>query len=342
VCLKAYTCCNISVGISLSLLFPLLPSHSLFDDRVFIKIIVLLPCGLTLPSPHPPTTTHNLSRIVSYIFIAESGDWVSVKSLLEHQPPSSLTNCPNLAPLLANSHKYGLLDMLLTSSNGDILSDDLGAVLSSLLSKPSKDAAQAQTEQYKAAKQGAEAAVKAAEDAVKKQKNNAEELMTNAACTAAYVSGFAPSHLALHSLLTVNIDSGLLLGALHHISASQAVALLKYLRIWLSHHDGMLRSVFLLDTASPNSIIVPHLSTVVEWINLTVDSNMTRLMLREDAVGVLSEIKERLVEPQLGEMKGLAAVRGAVEHLQCGAPLAPVRKRVAERYSVEWFDLTVN
>ena len=168
--------------------------------------------------------------------------------------------------------------------------------------------------------------------------------MTNAACTAACVSGFTPSHLALHSLLTVNIDSGVLLGALYCISASQAVGLLKYLRIWLSHHDGMLRSVFLLDTTSTNSsTVVPRLSTVVEWINLTVDANMTRLMLREDAVGVLSEMKERLVEPQLGEMKGLAAVRGAVEHLQCGAPLAaPVRKRAAERYSVEWFDLTVN
>lgn len=268
-----------------------------------------------------------------------------MKSLLEHQPPRSLITCPNLAPLLASSHKYSLLDMLLTASNGDILSEDLGAVLSSLLSKPRKDAAQAQAEQYKAAKQGAEAAVKAAEDAGKKQKNNAEELMTNAACTAACVSGFTPCQLALHSLLRVNIDCGVLLGALYRISASQAVGLLKYLRIWLSHHDGMLRSVFLLDTTSTIGTYskVPYLSTVVEWINLTIDANMTRLMLRDDAVGVLSEIKERLVEPQLGEMKGLAAVRGAVEHLQCGAPLAaPVKKRVAERYSVEWFDLTVN
>lgn len=267
-----------------------------------------------------------------------------------------MTHCPTLAPLLAKNHKYALLDVVLTASRGDISSEDLGAVLSSILSKPTKDAVNAQTELYKAAKQRAEAAVKAAEDAaVKKQKKviNVEEVMTKAACTAAFVSGFTPSHLALHSLLSVDIDSGVLLGAMYSLSASQAIALLKYLKIWLRHyHGGILRSSpvqFLQGANNTNNgystddtRTPPHLSTVVEWINLTVDANMTKFMLREDAMEVLGDIKEKLVEPQLGEMKGLAAVRGAVEHLQCGAPLAPLRKRAAERYSVEWLDLKVN
>ena len=68
---------------------------------------------------------------------------------------------------------------------------------------------------------------------------------------------------------------------------------------------------------------------------------MSKFMLRRDALGVVADLKAG-VASHIDELKQLAKIKGAVEHIQCGAPLpAPTGNGPFGRYSVELLNLSV-
>ena len=87
---------------------------------------------------------------------------------------------------------------------------------------------------------------------------------------------------------------------------------------------------------------VPSPESVLQWLAAALDAGMSRLMLRKDAAGVISALRAEVM-PQIDALRRLAKVKGAVEHLQCGAPLpAPPTGAAAGRYTLEWLSLNVS
>jgi hypothetical protein len=256
-----------------------------------------------------------------------------VDAVLSAQHPGSLAGCGGVAGALAAAHQYALLRRLLTWSL-DLPADDVAAVLRSLLSPPAAHAARAAQRDYAAGVAAeAEAAVAAAEAAAGGA--DAPALLAAAAAAAAASDGFSPAQCCLHPLLAARHDAAALLGALRQLAPPHAVALLRYLARWARNHRRVAG-----DAAAAAAAALPSPSAVLEWAGLAVDANLSRLMLRPGAAAALRALRQE-VAPQLAALRQLSRVRGAVEHIQCGAPLPAPAAGGGARYSLEWLDLKI-
>lgn len=284
---------------------------------------------------------------------AESKHWGAVENVLSAQHPGSLAGCPGLAAAMAEAHQYPLLHLLLHNAT-DVAASDIMAVLSSVLTSGFKTTAKGTTAKGKAAtaekkaresyadsiRKIVEGSVAAAEKAVSSNASHAGTLIATAACAAGTVESFSSSQLCLHPLLSVCHDGAVLLTALRDLPSPCAVALLKYLLKWVKNYRAIINDYHVMAPDLPE-LAVPEPEAVLQWTAAALDGGMSRFMLRKDAAGVVSELR-REVAPQVDALRRLAQVKGAVEHLQCGAPLpAPPSGAAAGRYSMEWLSLKV-
>ncbi len=186
----------------------------------------------------------------------------------------------------------------------------------------------------------AETTITAAEKAVSSNASHAGTLIATASCAAGTVEGFSSTQLCLHPLLSVRHDGAVLLTALRDLPAPCAVALLKYLLKWVKNYRTIINDYHVMAPDVPE-LAVPEPEAVLQWTAAALDGGMSRFMLRKDAAGVVFELRKQVV-PQVEALKRLAQVKGAVEHLQCGAPLpAPPSGAAAGRYTLEWLSLKV-
>jgi hypothetical protein len=267
-------------------------------------------------------------------------------SLLAVQRPTSLVGCGRAAVLLAEGHQYGTLETLLSGAV-DIPEDDLAVLTRRLLSRPDAATKHAQQAYFAGLRTRAEAAVALAEKAAAASGDTAaaalHRALAAARIAAATVEGFSPAQAALHPLLAARHDPGILTAALRRLSSAQAVSLLRYLHIWLRNHARLPADALAL--ASENSaagdgvVVAPTPQAVLDWICSTLDANLARLASNASAAPALVEAR-RTVHHQVDAMRGLSRVKGAIEHLQCGAPL-PMPPAASGRYAVELLDLRV-
>jgi hypothetical protein len=282
-----------------------------------------------------------------------------VDKLLSAQHPGSLAGCPGLAAAIAEAHQYPLLHALLQNAT-DVASADILAVLKTILASPSskntngkkgsakgKAAAAAASPEMKAReayaksiRKIAETTVAAAEKAVSTNASHAGTLIATAACAAGTVESFSSSQLCLHPLVSVRHDGAVLLAALRDLPSPCAVALLKYLLKWVKNYRTIINDYHVMAPDLPE-LAVPEPEAVLQWTAAALDGGMSRFMLRKDAAGVVSDLRREVV-PQVEALRRLAQVKGAVEHVQCGAPLpAPPTGAAAGRYTMEWLSLKV-
>lgn len=167
---------------------------------------------------------------------------------------------------------------------------ELAATLKCLLRKaPGAEAQQAQRAYLEGARAAAEAAMAAAE-AASSSGSPLGELLAVAACAAGAVEGFSAAQACLHPLVAARHDGGVLLAALRLLSASEAVALLRYLRCLLRNLATLVGDNWRPAGALPAATVLPHPQLAVEWAGAAMDANMTRLVLRAEvgAVGLLA------------------------------------------------------
>ena len=278
--------------------------------------------------------------------------------VLSAQHPGSLAGCPGLAASLAEAHQYPLLHVLLHNST-DVASADILAVLKTILTrtknthsggataKGTKGKTTAASQEKKSResyahsiRKIAETMVTAAEKAVSNNASHAGTLIATAACAAGTVEGFSSSQLCLHPLLSVRHDGAVLLTALRDLPSPCAVSLLKYLLKWVKNYRTIINDYHVMAPDVPE-LAVPEPEAVLQWTASTLDGGMSRFMLRKDAAAVVSALRREVV-PQVEALKRLSQVKGAVEHLQCGAPLpTPPSGAAAGRYTMEWLSLKV-
>lgn len=272
-------------------------------------------------------------------------------SVLSAQHPGSLAGCPGLAASIAEAHQYPLLHLLLHNAT-DAAASDILAVLKSVLTrgnnklsakgKPTtRSAEKAARESYaNSIRKVAETTVAAAEKAVSSNASHAGTLIATAACAAGTVESFSSSQLCLHPLLSMCHDGAVLVAALRDLPSPCAIALLKYLLKWVKNYRTIINDYHVMAPDVPQ-LAVPEPDAVLQWTAAALDGGMSRFMLRKDAAGVVSELRREVV-PQVKALRRLAQVKGAVEHLQCGAPLpAPPSGAAAGRYTMEWLSLKV-
>jgi hypothetical protein len=281
-----------------------------------------------------------------------------VDKVLSAQHPGSLAGCPGLAASLAEAHQYPLLHVLLHNAT-DVAATDILAVLKAILTKtttttssakgPAKGKAAAAAamaeskakERYASSiRKIAETTVAAAEKAVSSNASHAGTLIATAACAAGTVESFSSSQLCLHPLLSVRHDGAVLLTALRDLPSPCAVSLLKYLLKWVRNYRTVINDYHVMAPDLPD-LAIPEPDAVLQWTAAALDGGMSRFMLRKDASTVVFELRKE-VAPQVEALSWLAQVKGAVEHLQCGAPLpAPPSGAAAGRYTMEWLSLKV-
>ena len=274
--------------------------------------------------------------------------------MLQAQHPISLAGCPGLVTAVVNAHRYDLLHTLLHNTT-DVAASDIAAVVCTLLSpqqhadtssknnssKNSKACKAAQEQYANRLRSSAERAVAAAEVGTAKGAANAGTLIATAACAAGAVERFSAVQLCLHPLVAAHHDGALLVTALREVPAPHAVALLKYLLKWLRNYRRVIHECHVMAPDLPD-FAVPSPESVLQWLAAALDAGMSRLMLRKDAAGVISALRAEVM-PQIDALRRLAKVKGAVEHLQCGAPLpAPPTGAAAGRYTLEWLSLNVS
>lgn len=93
----------------------------------------------------------------------------------------------------------------------------------------------------------------------------------------------------------------------------------------------------------PEGLPCISLTTVLEWINATLDSSMAKLAMRKEAVQLM-ELMRREVSSDVKSLKSLIQAKGALEHVQGGAPLSQggSRKGDTSGYSMEWLSLGIS
>lgn len=261
--------------------------------------------------------------------------------MLAGQHPNSLAGCPGLAAAMAGAHRYDLLHTLLQGAT-DVAAPDILAVLKNLLGPPPKEVMAVTARQHYANKirQEAETAVGAAESAAAGSASNADSLIATAACAAGTVEGFSAAQLCLHPLIAARHDGAVLINALRGLPALHAVRLLKYLLSWLRNYRRVINDYYVMAPDLPELAVAPP-EAILQWTSAAIDASMSSLMLRKDAAAVIAALQAE-VGPQISGLRRLAQVKGAVEHLQCGAPLpAPPSGSAAGRYTLEWLSLKV-
>jgi len=292
------------------------------------------------------------------LLFVESRHWEAVEKFLSAQHPGSLAGCRGLATSIVEAHQYPLLHLLLHNAT-DVAASDILAVLKSVLArgttanktiakggiatpegKVATSAKKARESYANSIRKIAETTVVAAEKAVSSNGSHAGTLIATAACAAGTVESFSSSELCLHPLLSISHDGAVLVTALRDVPSPCAVALLKYLLKWVKNYRTIINDYHVMAPDLPE-LAVPEPEAVLQWTAAALDGGMSRLMLRKDAAGVVSDLR-REVAPQVEALRRLAQVKGAVEHLQCGAPLpAPPSGAAAGRYTMEWLSLKV-
>ena len=224
----------------------------------------------------------------------------------------------------------------------DVAAPDVLAVLKTILGAPSKEmmAVTARQQYVNNIRQEVESAVTDAETASANGASNVETMVATAACAAGTVDGFSSAQLCVHPLLTARHDGAVLITALRGLPAAHAVRLLKYLQTWLKNYRTVINDYYVMAPDLPNLAIASP-EAILQWTSAALDASMSSLMLRKDAAGVITALQAE-VGPQIKALRRLALVKGAVEHLQCGAPLpTPPSGSAAGRYTLEWLSLKV-
>jgi len=261
-----------------------------------------------------------------------------VKLVLDKQHPHSLAGCPGLASSLAAAHHFDTLHAVLHGAT-DLTSGEIASVVRAIVTAPGPEAAAARRKYAARIRSTAAAAVEAAEKAADAGASNAGSLVAVAACAAGTVEGFSSWQLCLHPLVAMRHDPSVLLAALRELSAAHALALLRYMLQWLRNFRTIIADCHVV-AADVSALEIPGPTTVIEWFSLILDASMARLALREESAAVLAEVQKE-VAPQVAALRQLARVKGAVEHLQCGAPLPLPSQGAVGRYTMEWLSLRV-
>lgn len=317
-------------------------------------------------------------RLVSRLLAAaaERGWWAAARTLLDASHPGSLAACPGVAAAAAAAHQFQLLHRLLVGAS-DLGVDELASVLRTLLAIGRDKRSAAAAQRYRAAgRQEAERLVAAAEAAAAREaarrrgrqgqdadneadggggKGTAaagggqvddlappelEQALALASCAAAALDGLSAPQFCLHPLLAGGHDLGVLLAALRQLSAAQALALLRYLAVLLRNLAGVAGNRLGVAGGLPReALVLPHPLAALAWAGTCLDACMPALVLRPEAAPVLAELRT-LVGGQLGELRRLAQLHGALAHLCIGAAL-PRPRGAAVQYSIEWLDLRV-
>ena len=260
--------------------------------------------------------------------------WKEVRKVLKAQQPSSLMHCTGMTSILVEEQEFDILECVLSHVT-DTTSEDISALIKILLSRPTD----ATSKRFSAAVKDAEMALRAAE----KKGGKVAALNAIAALKASRVSGFTSSQFCLHPLLLIPQDEGVLLRGLQQVNGSHAVALLKYLKQWLLNHVHILQPFAQGDDqgGGKGEVDTPSMETILLWLSVVMDACMTQMIFKEDAALLFSDIRS-LIHPQIKNMQALTRLKGAIEHMQCGAPLpAPLTRAGGDKYSIEVLDLRV-
>lgn len=259
-------------------------------------------------------------------------------------------------PALAEAGEIHSLHRLLLNAK-DLCMEDIAETIEILLSpRKEKKGPRLKAEEALSAElhESAEAALSAIEKAILGGKNSIEidKLIYDASIKSACIQGFKPSNIALHSLLNARHDENILVDALRTLSSVSAVQLLSYLLQWMRNYRTLMMGVpyqtAIKNNNEPNKENyvtkeydrIVDLTVILDWISATFDACFSRLMLHPAAVKVCEQLYEE-VQPWNKSLTTLSRVKGAVEHIRAGAPLALAATDIIGHYNLEWLSLKV-